>query len=205
MPADARDPQADDEQVGRHGEDAARLADPRRLPYAISQMNTSDSATRTGTSSGHDRADRLHPGGRRHAHGQDVVEQERDPGELRGQQPEVVLRHDVGAAGGRVGLDRLAVGEDQDRLDQRRSRARSARRARTRRRPTRGPARGGSPRWRRRPTTCCRRRRRRARSACPRRSCSRRAVASGRPEQQSLDAVAEAEVGLFGHGTYTCA
>ena len=36
------------------------------------------------------------------------------PATWAGRKPEVVLGDDVGAAGGRVGLDRLAVAEDQE-------------------------------------------------------------------------------------------
>ena len=53
-------------------------------------------------------------GGHRHGHGEDVVGEQRDAGDLGGQQTEVVAGDDVGAAGRRVRLDRLPVREDQE-------------------------------------------------------------------------------------------
>ena len=63
------------------------------------------------------RRERGGAGGDRHRHGEHVVGEERDAGDLRGQQPEVVARHHVRAAGRRVGLDRLAVRQDQEEQD----------------------------------------------------------------------------------------
>ena len=102
----------------------------------------------------------------RHAHrdGEDVVGEQRDPGDLRGEQPEVVAGHDVRAARARVRLDRLAVREheDHEQRDDARSTAASARRTRPRPRP--GAARRASLRSRTPPTTAHRWRRPRARS-----------------------------------------
>ena len=54
--------------------------------------------------------DRRDAGRDRDRDGEDVVGEQGDAGELRGEESEVVLRDDVRAAGARVGLDRLAVG-----------------------------------------------------------------------------------------------
>ena len=112
-----------DEEVGRDGEHppglphAAQVA-PRdepdeedRQPHAVGVE------TRRGRRDGGDaRRDR-------HRDREHVVGEQRDPGDLRRQEPEVVLRHDVGAAGARVRLDRLAVREEQDAQDARGSRS----------------------------------------------------------------------------------
>ena len=91
------------------------------------------------------------------------------PATWAGSSAEVVLGDDVGAAGRRVGLDGLAVAEDQD--DQHRHHGEGDRqhvaegqRGRCRRHRRAGCA--GSPRWRRPSTTGRRRRTRRGRSAC---------------------------------------
>ena len=60
------------------------------------------------------RGERGGAGGDRDRDGEDVVGEQRDAGDLRRQQAEVVAGDDVGAAGGRVGLDRLPVREDQE-------------------------------------------------------------------------------------------
>ena len=61
------------------------------------------------------RRDRRHARGHRDRNREHVVREEGHAGELGGQQPEVVLRDDVGAAGARIGPDRLAVREEEDR------------------------------------------------------------------------------------------
>ena len=50
----------------------------------------------------------------RHRDGEHVVGEQRNAGHLRGKQTEVVAGDDVGAAGGGVGLDGLAVRQDQE-------------------------------------------------------------------------------------------
>ena len=117
-PGDARDPEADDEQIRRGGEDLARLPDAQEVPVRDQPHEHERRQDPQGHRERDDRADRLDAGRRGHAHGQDVVDEERDTGELCGQEPEVVLRDDVGTARGRVRLDRLSVAEDQDRLDE---------------------------------------------------------------------------------------
>ena len=81
----------------------------------MSTMNATEIGTVYGVQAGNGRDERGGAGGDRHRDGEDVVGEQRDAGDLGGQQPEVVAGDDVGAAGGRVGLDRLAVGEDQER------------------------------------------------------------------------------------------
>ena len=51
--------------------------------------------------------------GSRHGRSQDVVGQQRNTGDLRPEETEVVLGDDVGTTGAGVGLDRLAVGQDE--------------------------------------------------------------------------------------------
>ena len=81
---------------------------PRRLPKAMSDDERRPrSAPRRAASAGERRRERGGAGGDRHRDGEDVVGEQRDAGDLRGQQPEVVAGDDVGAAGRRVGLDRL--------------------------------------------------------------------------------------------------
>ena len=106
---------AEDEHVGGSGEDLARLPDASQVP----ERDQADEADRhrhpedvEARRRGDDRRD---PGRDRHRDGEHVVGQERHAGHLRRQQPEVVLRHDVRAAGRGIRLDRLPVAEDQDR------------------------------------------------------------------------------------------
>ena len=84
---------------------------PRRLPQAM----ISDEAERDRHAVRAQVGERGGQGGDagrdRHRHGEDVVGEQRDAGHLGGQQAEVVLGDDVGAAGRRVRLDGLAVAE----------------------------------------------------------------------------------------------
>ena len=53
-------------------------------------------------------------GGHRNGDGEHVVGEQRHSGDLSGKQTEVVAGDDVGAAGRRVGLDRLSVRQDEE-------------------------------------------------------------------------------------------
>ena len=59
--------------------------------------------------------DRGHTGRRRHGNGQDVVDDQGRAGEQAGIDADVRLRHVVGAAAARIGLDELDVGSRDDR------------------------------------------------------------------------------------------
>ena len=88
---------------------------PRRFPNAMIQMNADRDRRRgTGTQPGTPSTCAATPADDGHGDGEDVVGEQRDAGDLRGQHAEVVAGHDVGAAGARVRLDRLAVREHQD-------------------------------------------------------------------------------------------
>ena len=102
----------------------------------------------------------------RHGHGEDVADEQRRAGHLGGDDAEVVAGDEVGAAGRRVRLDRLPVGQDQQaehhqQGDGDRHHQREGGQAHER-----APGRGGSPPWRRRSTRGCRTRTRPARWAC---------------------------------------
>ena len=90
---------------------------PRRLPSAMSAMNATEMCTRQAKSTGDGRHERRSPGRDGHRNSERVVGEQRDAGDLGRQDPEVVARDDVCAAAVGVGLDRLAVGEQQDRED----------------------------------------------------------------------------------------
>ena len=104
-----------EEQVRRRGEDPSRLLDAAQ----VADSDQRDEEQTHGHAELMQRRDRGDDGGdaRRHRdrHGEHVVRQQRDPRDLRRHQTEVVLRDDVRASRGRVGLDRLAVAEHQDR------------------------------------------------------------------------------------------
>ena len=87
---------------------------PRRLPKAM--ISTDDERHRQDprTEHGKCRGDRGDARRRRHGDGQDVVGEQCDPGDLGGDDAEVVERDDVGAAGRGVLLDRLPVRERQE-------------------------------------------------------------------------------------------
>ncbi len=104
-----------DEEVGRDGEHPPGLPHPPQVAPGDDpdERDREPDAVRVEPRDGG--RDRGHAGRHRDRHREDVIGQQRDPGQLRGQEPEVVLRDDVGATGARVGLDRLAVGEQEDR------------------------------------------------------------------------------------------
>ena len=87
---------------------------PRRLPNAMRTTNATEIGTTNGVSTGNADASAAVPAATDTDDREHVVGQERDAGDLRGHQAEVVPRHHVRAAGRRVRLDRLAVGEDQE-------------------------------------------------------------------------------------------
>ena len=72
---------------------------PRRLPYAISSNEADRDLERVRRERRERRAERGGPCRDRHRDGEDVVGEERDAGDLCGEQPEVVARDDVRAAG----------------------------------------------------------------------------------------------------------
>ena len=117
-PDEDREEQARQEEVGGEPEDPPGLPDPEEVPVGEERDEGEGDPHPVPVDGRSDGAERLHPGRHRDGHGEDVVDEQRDAGDLRGQQAEVVPGDDVGPAGGRVGLDRLAVGEDQDGLDQ---------------------------------------------------------------------------------------
>ena len=80
----------------------------------MTAMNVIEISTRYGREERSGRRERRGAGRDGHGDGEDVVGEERDAGELRGQDAEVVARHHVRAARRRVGLDRLAVRQDQE-------------------------------------------------------------------------------------------
>ena len=100
-----------EEQVGRDGEDAARLAEAAQ----VAQRDQPD-----GRDADHDlpvvqrrdgRGDLLHGGRRGYRDGQRVVDEQRGGRDQRGEPPEVRLRHRVRAAAGGVRVADLAVAE----------------------------------------------------------------------------------------------
>ena len=104
----------DHEEVGGDGEDLPRL------PHApeVAERDDPDEARRRSAPGRFEHVERRDQGrgarGGRHRHGQDVVDEQRGPRHLGGDDAEVVLRHQVRAAGRGVLLDRLPVGEDQE-------------------------------------------------------------------------------------------
>ena len=96
-----QDDHVDDEEVRRDGEDPARLLDARAgCPHAMSDDEERPTiGTRYGSSAGDRRREGGGPGRDRDRDREDVVGEQRDAGDLRGQEPEVVLGDDVGAAG----------------------------------------------------------------------------------------------------------
>ena len=119
---------ARDEHVGRCREELARLAHPSEVPVGDQRDERHRHLDAERSGRGHQRDERGDAGRHRHGDRQDVVRQQGDAGHLRGDQPEVVLGDDVGAAGRGIRLDRLAVAEHQDRQDgddRRRTAARS--------------------------------------------------------------------------------
>src|SRR6266511_3455371 len=110
--------EASDEHVGGGSEDLAGLPDPQQVAVRDQPDEQERQDGPHDHRQRHHRADRLDARSGRDRNGQHVVHQERNPGQLRREQPQFVLGDDVGAAGGRVRLDRLAIREDQDHFDQ---------------------------------------------------------------------------------------
>ena len=104
----------DDEQVGRDGEDLPGLLHAPEVADADDGDEGEGDRHPVGVERVEGRVEGGHAGRHRHRHGEDVVGEQGDAGDLGGQQSEVVLGDDVGTAGRRVGLDGLAVAEDQD-------------------------------------------------------------------------------------------
>ena len=105
---------ADQEEVGRHGEDAARFPNPAQVEQRHQDDESQTERDPMVAELRHRRGQRGHAGGDADRHGDDVAEQERGAGGQGRQLPKVVLGHDVGAAARRVRLDRLPVGDADD-------------------------------------------------------------------------------------------
>ena len=110
---------ADDEEVGRHREDAPRLADAAQVAERQEREERQAELDRYGSSSGN--ADVIASDAGRDAdrHRQRVVDQQRRGGDQAGGRADVLLGDDVGAAAVGIGVDRLAVGERDDRQQRR--------------------------------------------------------------------------------------
>ena len=87
---------------------------PRKFMNAMIQISTTAIEHAIRVDAWERRVERGDAGGCAHRDGEDVVGEERDACDLRGQHAEVVASDDVGATGAGVGLDGLAVREHQD-------------------------------------------------------------------------------------------
>ena len=113
--------QPDDEHHGRQQEGAGRLAETPQVeqrdegqdPEAQGDGGAESSDGKADCSDGH-------PGGDRDGHGERVVDDQRGRGDEAGVRAQVGPGDRVGTAAGGVGVDDLAVREDQDRQQQRR-------------------------------------------------------------------------------------
>jgi hypothetical protein len=104
----------DDEEVGGRREELARLL--RAAQVAVGdEDHEQDRDPLLHRSQARDRGrQRVTPGGHRHGDRQHVIGEQRDAGHLGGEEAEVVTGDDVCASGRGVGLDRLAVRQDQE-------------------------------------------------------------------------------------------
>ena len=110
---------ADDVDVGGHGEDAARLLHAPQVGHRddsdedeAQQHPLMDEALEL-----RQRDNGGHAGRDRHGHGEDVVDQKRCTGDQRRVFAQVLPADDVGAAATGIGVDRLPVGRDHDRQE----------------------------------------------------------------------------------------
>ena len=87
---------------------------PRRLRTVMTARMPRQSGTVAADEAREGRGQRPHAGGDRHGDGERVVDDQRGPGHQAGARPEVGPGHGVGPAAARVGVDDLAVGEDED-------------------------------------------------------------------------------------------
>ena len=193
--------QADDDQQHQHDDVEVRRRGEQRRPTPSARAGWRPSSRRSarrhsGTRhcavEAERRLDRQHAAGDRHGDGEDVVGQQRRPGDERRRLAEVLAGHDVGPAARRVGVDRLAVRDDDDHQQDARRRSPAGRAGSTPRRRSRPgrAARRGSRRSRT-PSTRWRRRRRPAgRCACCSRWWPSSEVAIGRPISSRLATVA---------------
>ena len=90
---------------------------PRRLPHAMMTTNAIEIQRIHGSNTENADASAAVPAATDTDNRQHVVGEQRDAGNLRGQQTEVVAGHHVRATGGGVRLDRLAVRQDQEEQD----------------------------------------------------------------------------------------
>ncbi len=117
---------AGDEEIGGQGEDLARLADAAQVGDGDAHDGQQAQPHPVGEQTGKGRGDRVDAGRRRHRHGQHVVDEQGGARQQRGQDAEVVLGHDVGAAPLGIGADRLPVRRHDDQRSARRCPRRSA-------------------------------------------------------------------------------
>ena len=112
---DEQHPHVEHEEVGGDGEDPARLL---HAPQ-VAVHHDGDEPEGDGDAEGAQRVEggdeRRGAGRHRDRHGEDVADEQGCTRDLRGHDAEVVARDEVGATGRRVGLDRLAVRQDQQR------------------------------------------------------------------------------------------
>jgi hypothetical protein len=102
-------------QVGRAGEQAARLLQPAQVGEHHQRDETETQQHALGPQLGERGRDRGDAGRDRHRNREDVVDEQRRTGDERRGFAEVLARHDVGTAPARIGEDRLAVARDDDR------------------------------------------------------------------------------------------
>ena len=109
QPRPDHDGEGDDEEIGRHREDAAGLADTTQVGEGDQRDEPHTEPHAVAVQPRHGRRQGGHA--RRHAHGdgQHVVDQERGGRDQPGRRPEIGARDDVGAAARGIRVDRLLV------------------------------------------------------------------------------------------------
>ena len=108
-----------DEEVGRHREDVARLPDAAQVADGQDREKREAHLDAIRIELWKRRRDREDAGGDADRDRQRVVHQQRRRRNQPGGRPDVLLRDDVGAAAGRVGVNRLPIGEGDDRQQRR--------------------------------------------------------------------------------------
>ncbi len=103
-----------DEEVGRQREDEPGLLDPAQVDEHDEADQQHAERHAPGEEAGEGGRDLRDAGGDRDRHRQDVVHQQRRPGDLGREVADVVARDDVRAAARGVGVDRLLVGDRED-------------------------------------------------------------------------------------------
>ena len=103
----------ENEQIGRHSEHHRRFSHASQVPPGQQRDNDEGDQSLVSQQGREGRSHRRGPRAGAYGHRQNIADDQRRAGRQPRDLPEILMRHDIGPATLRIGVDRLAIAEDQ--------------------------------------------------------------------------------------------